>query len=245
MHWFYRKFSYWYISHSSIPDNVVKNISEGDEIFSFFLLLNTILPLTTCTNGKLRSRVSFRENNVKVDRSLLNKKFWLKISTPTSFVSGTAILNYQVRCHMLNQSIFMFWWRYAHICVFYFKIEAWLHNLVRNLLGLIFSIKTSYLAEIGQLWHYTLLDNSKWQNHFWPERKNFVTFRDIFDNIIRNRRVRNISIRKLAVKSMHSCSFATLKLFIVTFYNVVKNISEGNEIFSFRSKVVLPFWIIK
>jgi len=23
------------ISHSSIPDNVVKNISEGDEIFSF------------------------------------------------------------------------------------------------------------------------------------------------------------------------------------------------------------------
>ena len=68
--------------------------------------------------------------------------------------SGTAILNYQVRCHMLNQLIFMFWWRYAHICVFYFKIEAWLHNLVRNLLGLIFSIKTSYLAEIGQLWHY-------------------------------------------------------------------------------------------
>jgi hypothetical protein len=37
MHWFYRKFSYWYISHSSIPDNVVKNISEGNEIFSFRL----------------------------------------------------------------------------------------------------------------------------------------------------------------------------------------------------------------
>jgi len=68
--------------------------------------------------------------------------------------SGTAILNYQVRCHMLNHLIFMFWWRYAHICVLYFKIEAWLNNLVRNLLGLIFSIKTSYLAEIGQLWHY-------------------------------------------------------------------------------------------
>jgi hypothetical protein len=69
----------------------------------------------------------------------------------------------------------------------------------------------------------TLLDNSKWRYHFWPERKNFVTFRDIFDNIIRNRRVRNISIRKLAVKSMHSCSFATLKLFIVTFWDEMKD----------------------
>jgi hypothetical protein len=69
----------------------------------------------------------------------------------------------------------------------------------------------------------TLLDNSKWRYHFWPDRKNFVTFRDIFDNIIRNRRVRNISIRKLAVKSMHSCSFATLKLFIVTFWDEMKD----------------------
>jgi hypothetical protein len=67
---------------------------------------------------------------------------WRNLFFPVK--NGTAILNYQVRCHMLNQLIFMFWWRYAHICIFYFKIEAWLHNLVRNLLGLIFSIKTSY-----------------------------------------------------------------------------------------------------
>ena len=68
------------------------------------------------------------------------------------------------------------------------------------------------------MWHLTW-----WRNHFWPERKKFVTFRDILDNIIRNRRVRNISIRKLAVKSMHLCSFATLKLFIVTFWDEMKD----------------------
>ena len=67
---------------------------------------------------------------------------------------GSAILNDQVGSHMLNHLIFMFWCRSTRFCVPHCKEETWLNRLVWNLSRLIFSIKSSYLAEIGQLWHY-------------------------------------------------------------------------------------------
>jgi len=71
---------------------------------------------------------------------------------PVKIVS--AILNDQVGSHMLNHLIFMFWWRSTRSCVPHCKEETWLNRLVWNLSRLIFSIKSSCLAEIGQLWHY-------------------------------------------------------------------------------------------
>jgi hypothetical protein len=67
---------------------------------------------------------------------------------------GSAILNDQVGSHMLNHLMFMFWWRSTRFCVPHCKEETWLNRLIWNLSRLIFSIKSSCLAEIGQLWHY-------------------------------------------------------------------------------------------